>query len=216
MSVDVRVIRQPQHRTSAWSGGETTEIAIFPPHSRYAARDFGWRVSSATVTSDTSEFTRLPGYNRRLLLLAGELRLQPAGDRETVLHPGEQYAFRGDTPITSHGLATDFNLMLGPGWEGDLAYVILAPGDRCDWRPADGTQHTLACCWQGKVLITPAKMPAYSLDSGDLLWVASHAERLGAFDMVNEGENQATFVLVTVARESLARSSSTNELQKPC
>jgi len=34
--------------------------------------------------------------------------------------------------------------------------------------------------------------------------------------MVNEGENQATFVLVTVARESLARSSSTNELQKPC
>ena len=206
MSVDVRVIRQPQHRTSAWSGGETTEIAIFPPHSRYAARDFGWRVSSATVTSDTSEFTRLPGYNRRLLLLAGELRLQPAGDRETILHPGEQYAFRGDTPITSHGLATDFNLMLGPGWEGDLAYVVLAPGDRRAWRPADAAQHALAYCRHGETLITPAKMPAYSLGSGDLLWATSHAERLGAFDMVNEGEGQATLVLVTVARESLGRS----------
>ena len=74
MSADIQVTRRSQHRTSAWSGGETTELAIFPPNSNYAARNFEWRVSSATVTSETSEFTRLPGYSRRLLVLAGELR----------------------------------------------------------------------------------------------------------------------------------------------
>jgi len=52
-------------------------------------------------------------------------------------------------------------------------------------------------------LITPAKMPAYSLGAGDLLWATPYAERLGPFDMVNKGEGQATLVLVTVARESL-------------
>lgn len=198
MSLDIRVVRQSQQHTSAWSGGETTELAIFAPQSRYAARDFGWRVSSATVTAKTSEFTRLPGYNRRLLLLAGELRLQSADGRETVLHPGEQYAFLGDTPITSFGLATDFNLMLGAGWDGCITHVVLAPGERRTWRPADTTQHALVYCWQGQVLITPANAPVHSLGTRDLLWATSDTRRLGAFDMVNEGEGQLTLVLVTV------------------
>jgi len=128
MSVQMCIARRSDYRTIAWKGGETTELAIFPPSSQYAARDFEWRVSSATVTSETSEFTRLPGYSRHLLVLAGELRLQSADGWETLLRPGEQCTFQGDMPITSYGLATDFNLMLGPGWDGGLTHIVLARG----------------------------------------------------------------------------------------
>ena len=199
MSADIQVTRRSQHRTSAWSGGETTELAIFPPNSNYAARNFEWRVSSATVTSETSEFTRLPGYSRRLLVLAGELRLQSADNHETILHPGEQCSFRGGMPITSYGLATDFNLMLGPGWEGSLTHVILAPGESRTWHPADTAQHTLIYCRQGQVSITPANARAQNLHAGDLMSATSDARCLESFDIVGEGKGQSTLVLVTVA-----------------
>ena len=191
MSADIQVTRRSQHRTSAWSGGETTELAIFPRDSQYAARDFEWRVSSATVTSETSEFTRLPGYSRLLLLLAGELRLQSADHHEMLLHPGEQCSFQGDKPMTSYGLATDFNLMLGPGWGGNLTHVVLAPGERHAWHPADTTQHALVYCRQGQVSIAPANGPTHNLDTGDLMWATSDARRLGSFDIVSESNSQS-------------------------
>ena len=203
MSVRMRATRRSEHHTNAWSGGETTELAIFPPNSQYATRDFGWRLSSATVLAETSEFTRLPGYNRILLLLTGELRLQSAGGQGTILHPGEQHAFRGDTPITSHGLATDFNLILGPGWDGSLVHAGLAPSERRIWRPADTTRdttrHALVYCWQGQVLATPAHGPAHSLGAGDLLWATLDTGCSAMFDIVNESNGQSTLVFVTVA-----------------
>jgi len=45
----IRKLTQSEYRTSSWSGGTTTQIAIFPPEAEYADRDFLWRVSSAAV-----------------------------------------------------------------------------------------------------------------------------------------------------------------------
>jgi environmental stress-induced protein Ves len=203
MSVQMRIARRSDYRTIAWKGGETTELAIFPPSSQYAARDFEWRVSSATVTSETSEFTRLPGYSRHLLVLAGELRLQSAEGWETLLRPGEQCSFRGDTPITSYGLATDFNLMIGPGWDGGLTHIVLDPGERRAWRPADTVQHALVYCGQGQVSIAPANSRTHNLDAGDLMWATSRAGCLGSFDIVSHRNTQSTVVFVTVADEQI-------------
>ena len=50
--------------TSTWSGGTTTQLAIAPEGAVYAERSFLWRVSSATVELETSDFTPLPDYNR--------------------------------------------------------------------------------------------------------------------------------------------------------
>ena len=51
------------YSTSAWSGGATTEIRIMPEGSRYADREFLWRLSSATVEVEESTFTALPDYD---------------------------------------------------------------------------------------------------------------------------------------------------------
>lgn len=221
MSVDVKVVRRSEHRTSSWSGGETTELAIFPPQSQYQARNFAWRISSATVTVANSEFTRLPGYERHLLLLDGKLRLKPADDPETKLKPGQQYSFHGETPITSFGLATDFNLMLAAGWAGCVTHVTLSPGESFHWQPAkalrgraweaaadddadaDGgtstSRHALAFCWRGQAGFLLPDDGTRRLDAGDLLWVtADRAFQLGPHTITNTGNDQLISVLVTV------------------
>ena len=45
---------------SSWSGGTTTQVGIAPAGAVYASRDFMWRVSSATVDLEVSDFTALP------------------------------------------------------------------------------------------------------------------------------------------------------------
>lgn len=228
MSTDVKVVRRSEHRTSSWSGGETTELAIFPPKSQYQACNFAWRISSATVTAATSDFTRLPGYERHLLLLDGRLRLKPADGPETPLEPGQQYVFHGETPIASFGLATDFNLMLAAGWAGCLTHVTLSPGESFHWQPAkalrghvweaadgDGDDnadgdgdgdggtstscHALAFCWHGQAEFLLPDDETCQLDAGDLLWVAADkALQLGPHTMVSAGNEQLILVLVTV------------------
>ena len=45
----MKAILLPAPRVSHWSGGQTAEIALWPPQSSYADRNFLWRLSSATV-----------------------------------------------------------------------------------------------------------------------------------------------------------------------
>jgi len=64
MSVTIRHITVPEYVTTRWGGGATTQIAIAPAASQYADRDFLWRISSATVELETSDFTPLPDFER--------------------------------------------------------------------------------------------------------------------------------------------------------
>lgn len=100
---------------SVWSGGTTTQIAIAPAGASYAARDFLWRVSSATVELEESTFTALPDYERRITTLTGEITLRHDGGEPIRLRPGEVHAFSGADETQSVGRCTDFNLMLRRG-----------------------------------------------------------------------------------------------------
>ena len=103
------------YKTTRWSGGTTTQIAIYPPEADYARRDFLWRVSSATVELEDSDFTPLPDYERQIATLAGEIRLTHNGSNPVLLRPGEVHAFSGADATHSRGRCTDFNLMLRRG-----------------------------------------------------------------------------------------------------
>ena len=103
------------YAVSAWSGGTTTQLAIFPPEAKYADRDFLWRVSSATVDLEESDFTALPDYDRLIATLQGEIVLTHNGGAPLKLHPFEVHAFSGADATHSVGRCTDFNLMLRRG-----------------------------------------------------------------------------------------------------
>ena len=118
------IVRKEQLTVARWSGGTTTQLAIWPPEGDYARRSFTWRVSSARVEDEESTFTSLPGVERCLMILEGTLRLCHEGHYETVLHPFEQDNFSGDWTTRSWGRVTDFNLMV-KGGEGRVQVIEL-------------------------------------------------------------------------------------------
>lgn len=122
------LIPQEQYRTTCWAGGVTTQLAIAPEGAGYADREFLWRISSAKVELDHSNFTRLPGYHRLLSVLDGKLELKVGEDARFSLAPYQVCAFDGGVPVESWGQCTDFNLMMRKGaCEGAIQPFFLIP-----------------------------------------------------------------------------------------
>ena len=65
------IIKKDQYKVSTWSGGTTTEIFLAPRDGSYADRRFDFRISSATVDLEESDFTPLDGVKRFLTILEG-------------------------------------------------------------------------------------------------------------------------------------------------
>lgn len=123
MGYEVKIIRKNEHKTSEWSGGTTTELCIYPDTSVYKKLDFMWRISSAMVNVDESEFTHLPGIDRKIMIIDGELTLEHKGQYTTNLKMFDKDSFSGDWTTKSYGKVTDFNLMMCNGCSGDLEYI---------------------------------------------------------------------------------------------
>jgi environmental stress-induced protein Ves len=107
-------------KTTAWSGGTTSELFIFPEESEFKSGDYKLRLSIATVEVEESTFTSLPDVNRTLMVLNGQLKLSHEGHHETVLNPLEKDKFLGDWNTKSWGKVTDFNLMT----KGDCSGIL--------------------------------------------------------------------------------------------
>ena len=113
----MHILHPGDYRIMAWKngGGSTTEIAVHPDVSSVSGVPFQWRVSIADVTADGS-FSLFPGYDRHLMVIAGEGMRLDAGPRGIidVGRPFVPVAFSGDWEvrgILTHGPVRDFNLM---------------------------------------------------------------------------------------------------------
>ncbi|MBR5284931.1 MAG: HutD family protein [Clostridia bacterium] len=106
-------IRKNAYTTSAWSGGTTTQLYIYPADADYASRRFNVRISSAAVDLEESDFTPLPGVDRWITPLMGGFTLTHPGQSPVVMGPmSEPYHFSGGIETHCVGKALDFNLML--------------------------------------------------------------------------------------------------------
>lgn len=131
MAMEWKLLNQSDYHTSRWSGGATTQLAIAPEGAQYADRNFLWRISSAQVELEHSDFTPLPDYDRFLAVLAGELELKVGGEARTPLPCLTVRSFDGGVPTQSWGRCTDFNLMVRKGrGQGEVRSLRL---------PASGT-----------------------------------------------------------------------------
>ena len=118
-----RLRKEENYSVSRWTGGKTRELAIYPAKSKYLDRDFIWRLSSATVEQDESDFSRLPDYDRVLMVLEGSVVLTYDGKKTVRLGELEQDSFDGAAMTKSFGRITDFNLMVRKGSEGKLDLI---------------------------------------------------------------------------------------------
>ncbi len=101
-----------------WSGGTTTELFIYPEGATYEDRNFKFRLSTATVETNTSEFTPLKGIKRTLMVLHGQLKLKHEGQYEKELSLLQKDQFDGGWNTSSEGICVDFNLMCRGTTEG--------------------------------------------------------------------------------------------------
>lgn len=118
-----QLLTEKDYRSSEWTGGKTRELAIFPEDGNYLERRFIWRLSSATCESEESEFSRLPDFDRVLMVLEGQVVLAHEGVRMAKLGEYEQDSFDGAYKTKSFGKITDYNLMVAKGGRGFLEAV---------------------------------------------------------------------------------------------
>lgn len=122
---DIRIVRRDELEHKRWSGGVTTQLAIWPEGADYAARRFDWRVSSAVVEDEESVFTPLPGIHRHLMLLEGGIELTHEGIGSRVMIPlADVEEFEGGWNTRSAGRCVDFNLMTAKGYGGSMSAVL--------------------------------------------------------------------------------------------
>ena len=133
--MQIQVISEKQMLTTKWSGGRTTQCAIYPPQCVYADRDFLWRVSSATVELQESDFTVLPEYDRLITTIQGNIKLQHEGEAMIELEPYAVHGFDGAIHTHSWGVCRDFNLMLRKGQcSGQMRPIRLEQGEELKHR----------------------------------------------------------------------------------
>lgn len=148
----MRHLTKDDYAVTRWSGGNTTQIAISPPDAAYIARDFLWRLSSASVDDERSTFTPLPDYHRCLLILEGALTLTHDGGTPVRLEPFQPHDFDGASVTEAVGLCRDFNLMLRKGkCQGGLrSFRFSGAGEKAiSFQTPEGSRILLLYCANG-------------------------------------------------------------------
>ncbi len=121
-----RLIKRHEQPTTNWSGGTTTQLAIYPEHASYLERTFVWRLSTAKVEIEESTFTLLPGFDRIIMPLEGQIQLTHEQQHQCSLKPFEQESFYGGWTTHCKGKCRDFNLMMKKdGCQGSLQHIHL-------------------------------------------------------------------------------------------
>jgi environmental stress-induced protein Ves len=111
----IKILRENDYKRMAWKngGGETAEIAVFPPSA--SVDDFDWRISMATVKED-GPFSAFKGVDRTLCVLEGEgIELSVAGMPSAVLgKKSPPHTFSAEAQTSSKllgGAIRDLNIM---------------------------------------------------------------------------------------------------------
>lgn len=115
----MKILTEADFLISNWSGGKTAQLFIFPEEATLAGRNFDWRISSATIETEESEFTSFDGYERILIPLKGKLEMEhqtPYGVIRQNVNQFELARFSGSWPTKGKGKLTDFNLIFKPNY----------------------------------------------------------------------------------------------------
>lgn len=181
--------KEENYNTSRWTGGRTTELAIYPAKSKYLDRNFIWRLSSATVETDESDFSKLPDYDRVLMVLKGEVVLSYEGERVVRLKELEQDRFDGAWKTKSFGKITDFNLMVRKGSEGyvDIIYPAAEKTEMTSDFNSKLPRSTHALyCKEGYVVVT-CESDAHMVSQGQLLVLECGRGEKPQYSLMGEG-----------------------------
>jgi len=154
--------------TNQWSGGTTTQLAIFPKNAEYKERNFLFRISTATVDAEESTFTQLPGVSRKLMILNGEIKIEHKDHHSKTLKKFEQDEFSGNWDTKSFGKATDFNVMTTGKTFGDVEAITLQKGEQYEFEKSKNYDFLVLYAYTGTFKFK-TENHSYSIEKGDVL-----------------------------------------------
>lgn len=123
--MNYKIISNDKLITTTWQGGTTTELYIFPEDSNYLERNFEFRISTARVNIEESEFTSLPNINRELMILDGSIEIIHQNYYSKKLNKFDTDSFKGDWKTSAKGTCADFNIMLKENYNGNIEVLTL-------------------------------------------------------------------------------------------
>jgi environmental stress-induced protein Ves len=132
--MNIQLFKSENRKTINWASGTSTEIFIYPPGSNFAERNFFFRISTATVEAEESNFTFFEDITRHLMILKGELELIHEDRYTKHLKVFDQDTFSGEWKTRSKGKVTDFNLMLKGGAKGSLTHHKIEAGNTANFK----------------------------------------------------------------------------------
>jgi environmental stress-induced protein Ves len=166
--MEYRIIPCEKFKSVTWPGGKTTQLFIFPPTADYRQQNFSFRISTATVEAETSEFTSLPGISRKLMVLEGTTNLYHQGHHSRQLHKFDVDEFEGDWKTTSVGKCTDFNLMTTGKTNGNLKAMVIETNQQLNYATKENLDWVFLYVFKGTVKVTINNKMSI-INKGDLL-----------------------------------------------
>ena len=173
----VSQLTRKAYTVSRWSGGETTQLAIWPRDAVYGARNFLWRLSSATVELEESTFTALSDYHRLIATLDGTIALVHDDGAPLTLAPYEVHAFDGGSKTVSFGRCRDFNLMLRKGKAAGSLTPLTAGSAPLPLSLTETDRTALLYCAQGRCTVDTGD-GVHDLSSGESLLLEGPGSRV--------------------------------------
>ncbi|MFM7667584.1 MAG: HutD family protein [Bacteroidota bacterium] len=116
-------------KTISWASGTSTELFVFPAHGNFQTRDFDFRISTATVEAEETNFSDFSGLTRILLVLKGKLILIHEDRYTKELETFEQDRFDGAWKTRSKGKVQDFNVMFKESYDAEVNHFSLAENE---------------------------------------------------------------------------------------
>jgi len=202
MNTFVNLIKKNDLITTNWSGGTTTQLAIHPENADYSDRAFNWRLSTATVEVDESNFTSLPDTRRLIMSLSGDLELIHENHHRCKLKAFEVDRFDGAWSTKSIGKVIDFNLMLKNDYYGDIKALSLSSKESksVTFEKVTNTKspRTMAIyCVEGNIKCECGKK-AYSLHQQDILILETSVSEFEGIRITNDSLKGINAVVVEI------------------
>lgn len=170
--MNISIYTPNNYKTSQWAGGSTTQLFIAPAEADYANREFDYRLSTAVVELESSDFTPLPDVDRKLMILEGEISIHHQNHHSKVMKPFDVDSFSGSWNTSSKGMCSDFNVMCKNGFSSKLFSVDISSNNDYTLNIDTDAVQCFLYIQNGNVSIESDNKSSYQIDNKSLIQIS--------------------------------------------
>ena len=103
-----------------WSGGTSTQLVIYPSESDLLKQNFEFRISTASIDVEESQFTQFFLHKRIICSLQNPITLIHSEIQPFYLTPLVPYSFDRGMTTKCIGKTIDFNVIFNDSWDASI------------------------------------------------------------------------------------------------